>query len=226
MVNLDALEIIGTSHVSKESKEKINETFERFKPDIICIELDAGRYYSLMHPDKKGRPSVRQLGMTGFLFAVIGRFFQKKLGNMTGMNPGEEMLLGANLAKKHRLKLELIDQDAAITLRNLSKKVKLREKLKILLDLFRAPFIKDFRVKIDVSRIPDEETINKIMNIMKKRYSGFYRVLLEDRNRYMAKKLYLLLKDNPEKRIIAIVGAGHVEGIKKQLKTLNESNIY
>lgn len=227
MINQENLLIIGTSHVSKESKEKIKTSFSQFKPDIICIELDRNRFYALLHPEKRGSPSIRQLGITGYIFAVIGRIVQKKIGNMTGMNPGEEMLLGANLAKNNGLKLELIDQDAAITMRNMSKKVKFSEKMKIVWDILSSPFSKKKRMKmkIDVHKIPDEEVISQILSMMKDRYSGFYNVLLEDRNKFMAKKIYLLMRNNPEQKIMAIVGAGHTEGIKKHINSLDASNI-
>ena len=229
MIHENRVRIIGTSHVSKESKERIKEAFAEFKPDIICIELDNNRFQAISSPEKKrGTPSIRQLGMTGFLFAIIGRSLQKKMGNLTGMDPGEEMMLGATLAKHNNLRLELIDQDAAITLRNMSKKVKFSEKMKIFLDVFRAPFSKKLRmsVQIDIHKIPDEEVILKVMALMKDRYPGFYRVLLDDRNRYMSRKIYSLMKENPEKRVMAIVGAGHVDGMHKYLKSLMESNVY
>jgi pheromone shutdown-related protein TraB len=227
MINENNLIIIGTSHISMESKEKIKKEFSEFKPEIICIELDGNRFYAMMNPDKvKGSPSIRQLGVTGFIFAVVGKALQKKLGNFTGMNPGEEMLLGAQLAKNNRLPLELIDQDAGITLKNMSKKVKLREKFRIVKDIVTAPFSKKQRLKIDINKIPDEQLILELMNQMKGRYPGFYNVLLEDRNKFMARKLYLLMKNNPDKKIMAIVGAGHVEGIKKHINSLNASNVY
>ncbi len=230
MINENRVRIIGTSHVSKESKEQIKEVFIEFKPNIICIELDNNRFHALSNPEKKkgGLPSIRQLGITGFLFAVIGHALQKKMGNITGMNPGEDMLLGAILAKNNNLSLELIDQDASITLRNMSKKVKFSEKMKIFLDIFRAPFSKKLKMgmKIDINKIPDDEVILNVMLLMKDRYPGFYRVLLDDRNRFMSRKIYHLMKENPDKRVMAIVGAGHVEGMQKYLKSLMESNVY
>jgi pheromone shutdown-related protein TraB len=227
MINENNLLLIGTSHISRESKEKIKKAFTDFKPDIICIELDKARFHAVMNPQKtRGLPSIRQLGVTGFVFAVIGKAMQKKLGNITGMAPGEEMVLGAMLAKNNRLRLELIDQDAALTMRNMSNKVRFSEKLKIVGDIFTAPFSKKLRMKIDIHKIPDEQVILELLEQMKGRYRGFYTVLIEDRNRFMAKKLFLLMKNNPEKRIMAIVGAGHVDGIKKHINSLKNSNIY
>lgn len=227
MINEQNLTIVGTSHISKESKERIKKEFSQFRPDVICVELDRGRLYALMNPDKaKGAPSIRRLGITGFIFAIVGKALQKKLGNLAGMNPGEDMLLGVTLAKNNKIRMELIDQDASITLRNLSKKVKLREKLRIVLDIFSAPFSKKKRIKIDIRKIPEDQLILELMIQMKDRYPGFYNVLLEDRNRFMARKIYLLMKGNPDSKVMAIVGAGHVEGIKKHINSLRNSNIY
>lgn len=219
--------IIGTSHVSKDSLKIIKETFSDFKPDIIAVELDRQRLYALMHKEKSklGFGAIKELGITGYIFALIGRAIQKKIGDALGMNPGEEMLLGANLARNNKLILALIDQDVAVTLRNLSKKVKFKEKFRIFTDLIFSPFKKKEKISFDISRIPPQELIEKLMQQMKDKYPGFYRVLLDDRNRHMARKIFVILRDNPEKKVMAIVGAGHLKGIEHHLKALQQSNV-
>ncbi len=227
MISSKNYEIIGTSHVSPESKQKIKQAFTEYKPSIIAIELDKQRLYALTHKEtqKLKITAIKKIGITGYLFAVIGRALQKKLGNLVGMNPGEDMLLGFTLAKNNNIRLELIDQDAAITLSNMSKKVKFSEKMKILFDILLSPFSKQ-KIKIDISKVPPQELINKILEQMKHRYSGLYKVLLDDRNRYMAKKIYSIIKTTPDAKILVIVGAGHVEGIRKHLESLIASNVY
>ena len=222
------LAIVGTSHVALESKKRIKEEFARLKPDIIAIELDRNRFAALMSKEKQslGLSMIRRLGLTGYIFAVIGRIIQKKLGDIAGMNPGEDMLLGAELAKNNNLMLALIDQDASITLSGLSKKVKLSEKLRIFFDILLSPFSKREKIKFDITKIPKEELIARLLEQMKDRYPGFYRVLLDDRNRFMAKKIFIILKSNPEKKVLAIVGAGHVKGLNEHLDSLFSSNIY
>jgi len=226
-MNNQNLKIIGTSHVSKESQVAIKEAFAKFHPDIIAIELDKQRLTGLLSNQKSklGVSAIGKLGITGYLFAVIGRALQGKIGDLVGTNPGEEMLLGARLARNNNLPLALIDQDVQTTLRNLSKRISAKEKWRIAFDIIFSPFRKQERIKIDISKVPPGELIERLMGQMKERYPGFYRVLLEDRNKVMAKKLFIILRNNPEKKVIAIVGAGHVQGIKQQLKTLEESNI-
>lgn len=219
--------IIGTSHVAKESKKEIKKVFAEFMPDIIAVELDRQRFVALMQNQKSKLSigDIRYLGVTGFLFAAIGKFLQKRIGNSVGMNPGEEMLLGAKLARNNKLPLALMDQDIRITLKNLSKKVKFSEKMKMVWDMIKAPFTKQEKIKIDLNKVPPAELITRMMTQMKDRYPGFYKALVDDRNKYMAKKLLIILKNNPDKKILAIVGAGHKEGMEKDLDRLIASNL-
>lgn len=229
MLSKDNIEVIGTSHVSAESLELIKKKFAEFKPDIIAVELDKQRYFALKNKQqsKISIGAIRTVGLTGFIFVVIGRIIQKKLGDIAGMNPGEEMLLGTELARNNKLILALIDQDVHITLRNLSKKVKFKEKMRIITDILFAPFKRNMpKITIDIKSVPKQELIVKLLTMMKGRYPGFHRVLLEERNAHMARKIYDLMRMHPEKKILAIVGAGHVEGMRQHLDSLVASNVY
>lgn len=220
--------LVGTSHVSKDSKVKIKEKFNEFKPEIIAIELDRQRFQALTSNQKSSLSPrlILQIGITGYIFVVIGKLIQNKIGDFVGMNPGEEMILGARLAQKNKLLLALIDQDVAITLKGLSKRVKFSEKLKIVWDVIKSPFSKKERVNIDLSKIPPNELIIKMLKEMKDRYPGFYTVLLEDRNKFMAKKIYQILVKHPESKVLVIIGAGHEEGIHEHMNKLIASNVY
>ena len=220
----DRYSIVGTSHVSFESKQRIKKEFANFQPDIIAVELDRARLNGLIRNEKTSlNPSaIFKIGFLGYLFAVIGKLVQNKVGKMTGMQAGEEMLLGVNLAKNNKLILALIDQDIQITLKNLSRKTKMRERFKILKDVL---FSKSKKIKIDVSKIPTDEVILKLTEELRREYPGMYSALIEDRNKYMAKKAFGLLNQFPDKKVLIIIGAGHKEGVEKHLKTLIESNL-
>lgn len=224
----ERLRIVGTSHVSRESHERIRKAFTDFKPTVICLELDRARLEGLL---SKKKPSMNPLiaariGLTGYVFSIIGRVVQKKIGNLSGIMPGSEMLLGEKLARNNNLKLALIDQDVAITLRNMSKKVSFREKARLVFDLLLSPFSRKRRMSIDLTRIPKDEVIKKVLGEMKKRYPLLHKVLVDDRNKVMAKRIFFLLRQDPEDRVLAVVGAGHVEGLEKELESLAASNLY
>jgi pheromone shutdown protein TraB len=143
--------------------------------------------------------------------------------------PGSEMKLAYKLAKKNNCRVELIDQDILITLRKFSKAFTWREKLRIVADIFNGIFfgkreLKEMGFDGDLSKVPEREVIKKMIQRVKKRYPGIYKVLVEDRNYFMANNLQRLLTLNPDKKILAIVGAGHEEEIIRLLK-LTEGRI-
>lgn len=232
------LNLIGTNHISKESVNEIKESFLSYKPDIIAIELDKGRLEGLLdqeqNPNKKsniGFSAVRSVGVKGFLFLLIGKFVQQKMGKLVGMKPGSEMLFAVNLAKNNFLRLALIDRPISITIRRLFKQLTWKEKFRLLGDVLFAPFkrkqSKELQQKMGLkknelskllSTVPSSDVIDKLMLALKDRYPTFYRVLVDERNHYMAKKLVLLHKKNPEQKIMAVVGAGHQKAMVELVK--------
>jgi len=67
----------------------------------------------------------------------------------------------------------------------------------------------------DLRKVPRAELIETMMNSLKQRYPSIYKSLVEDRNRYMVRKLVGLAKENPEAKILAVVGAGHKKGMEE-----------
>ncbi|MEM4337061.1 MAG: TraB/GumN family protein [Candidatus Woesearchaeota archaeon] len=217
------LKIIGTSHVSKESAKEIESTILSFKPDIVAIELDIQRYHALISKkrDKIGFSDIKKIGFKGFLFALIGEYVERKIGEQLKIKPGVDMLTAIKVAKKFKLTIALIDQPLAITLQRFSKSISWKEKWNFFVDLVKGVFLGKKQLKemgltdIDLSKVPPKENIKKLLMLVKKRYPNFYKVLVEERNAYMAKQLNSIIQKNPDKRIIAVVGAGHEEGISK-----------
>lgn len=226
MSDLINIEIVGTSHIAPESKKRILQKFNETKPDIICVELDRARLIGMRDKNKKkiGLSAIKQIGVTGYIFAIIGSYVQKKLGKMTGMMPGDEMLLGVTLAEKNNLKLELIDQDIRITLKKINK-IPLREKLRIISDIIRAPFQRKNKTTINLSKIPEEELVKTLIAQLQNRYPYIYKTMIDDRDKIMAKRIFTIRYNNPTLRILAIVGEGHKEGMIKQIKQLEADNL-
>ena len=211
--------LVGTNHISNQSKQEIKKEFSEYMPDIIAVELDLNRYKALKNKEKQklSLSAIKTIGLTGYLFALIGRIVQNKLGKIMNVQPGEEMFLATTLAKQNKLKLFLIDQDIRVTLRNLSKKVSTKEKLRMLKDLLLAPFSKN-KTKIDISKVPPEEILKKIMVEFQTKYSQTYKVLLEDRNHYMANQIKKISQLHPDQKILVVIGAGHQRGMLKILE--------
>lgn len=214
------LTIIGTSHIAKQSLKEVEGFIEEKKPNIIALELDAKRFYALMHKPK-GRIrlyDIRKVGVKGFLFSLIGAWAERKLGQIVKVEPGSEMKLAIKLAKKHKLELALIDQDIEVTLRKFSRSLSMKERWHFFVDLFKAFVLRKKEVEFDLTKVPEKKLIKKLIGQVKKRYPNIYRILVEERNEIMARKLSQLMDNHPEKTILAIIGAGHEEDIIKLIK--------
>ena len=226
MHTIQNLIIIGTSHISIESVNEVKNFVEKDKPEIIALELDPKRYLSLINKDSVKRNALREilrLGIKGYFINIIGSYIEKKLGKIVGVKPGSEMVEAINLAKKYNLKLALVDQDITITLKKLSKEVRFREKFKIFKDILKGMFSKKQEVlKIDLRKVPSQELINKIIKKVRKDYPGIYNVLIKERNEIMAKALNKIINLNKDKKILAIIGAGHEKEVIRLIR--NQGN--
>jgi len=212
------VKLIGTSHIAKESINKISEEFSDLNPDIVCVELDHKRLQSLLSDAKPDRSlrGIKVYGLQGYLFAVIGGFIQEKLGNVVGVKPGSDMLTAVNLTKSSGKQLFLVDQDIEITLKRFSKAFTWKEKFRLVWDIIRAPFGK--KANIDLNKVPKEELISKLMGDMKIRYPNLYKVLIDERNQVMAKNIYKIMSKNEDKKILVIIGAGHEKELLNLIK--------
>nr|MCK4930079.1 TraB/GumN family protein [Nanoarchaeota archaeon] len=218
MLKYKKLVIIGTSHIAESSLKEVETVFRRQEPDIVAVELDHNRLHALL-TNKKPNYSpalILSLGLKGYLFALIGSIIQQKLGNIVGIRPGSDMLRAVELARDNKKRIALIDRDVRITLARLSKAIGWREKLNFLVDLFSAPFSK--KMRINLKQVPEKQLVKKLLRILKKRYPGLYKVLVEERNKVMALKLKTLMENYPEQKILVVIGAGHEEDLLRLIK--------
>jgi pheromone shutdown-related protein TraB len=216
------LSILGTSHIARQSLEQVKQKIESHKPDIVALELDKQRLMALFAKPQKREwlslGNIRHIGIQGLLFNIFGAIVEKKLGKMVGVKPGSEMKLAYQIAQQKKLRVALIDQPIEKTLRNFSKKFTWKEKFRLVADLFKGLFQKGPKLKIDLTKVPEEKMIEFMIKEVKHRYPNFYKVLVQDRNKVMANNLAALMKMFPDKKILAIVGAGHGKDIIRLIK--------
>lgn len=215
--------IIGTSHISRDSVNEIKRKALDLNPDIVAVELDKHRLNALMS-DAKPDYSIRnisKIGFKGYMFAVIGGYIQRKLGDIVGVKPGSDMRTAVKFAQENHKMLALIDQDINITLKKLSKNIKFKEKMRFVSDLLTGWFRP--RMKINISKVPEDELIRKLMGILKKNYPNTHYTLVEERNKIMSKRLAKLMRENPDKKILCVIGAGHKEEMLEMVKEIFES---
>ncbi len=227
-MNFKNIHIIGTSHIAKESLAEIRHAYENLKPGVVGVELDRQRLAALFskQEQKLSFRDIRSVGLKGFIFAVVGRFVQHKLGSVVGVQPGSEMKLAVQLAREHKAKVALIDQEISITLRRLSQTITWKEKFRFLVDILKSVFFKKRTMKelglestrIDLSKVPEKKLVRNLIQHLKNRYPNVYNVLVEERNHVMAKNIVKLMHNFSDIPILIVVGAGHEEEMLALIK--------
>lgn len=203
--------VVGTSHIAKESVEEVKNFIANQRPDIVAVELDRSRLAALTSKRKQKFSfyGLRRVGINGFLFSLLGSWVERKLGEKVGVSPGSEMLSAVNLANQYGAQIALIDQDIEITLKRFSKAFTFKEKWRLFVDVIKGLIFRKAMVSFDLNSVPNAKLIAKLINEVKIRYPNLYAVLVTERNVVMAKRLAKLSADFPNKRILAVVGAGH-----------------
>ena len=73
-------------------------------------------------------------------------------------------------------------------------------------------------IKIDLTKVPSQELIDKLINKVKQDYPEIHNILIKERNEIMAKALNKMINLNKDKKILAVIGAGHEKEVVKLIR--------
>jgi len=209
--------LVGTAHISKESMEEVDKTVRDTLPDCVAVELDEQRYESIKSPEAwKNLDIVKVLKeKRGFIMLanlVLGSF-QRRMGADVGVKPGDEMRAALTVSEELGIPVEMVDRPIQTTLKRAWAKNSLWGKLKLLSALFAAAFEKE---EISAEQIESLKSSNE-MDSMMDELAGYLptvkEVLIDERDRYLASHIW----NCKGKKVLAVLGAGHLPGVEKFL---------
>ena len=215
-VSIDGREIVlvGTVHVSPESVQEVKETIQRENPDTVGVELCERRYEILTKKKQWEEQEIINIIREGktylFLANLLLSRFQRKVGEELGSEPGAEMVKAVEIAKEHNIPVALLDRDISITLKRAWKSMSISEKLKLIYALIAGFFVDTEEV---VEELKDLDVITELMEELAEQAPGAKKALIDERDQYIASKIL-----ESEGNMVAVVGAGHVDGLKKLLQ--------
>jgi len=214
--------LVGTAHVSEKSVAEVNAVIERERPDIVAVELDKGRYKALKEETHVKDVNIKEILSGGrfyeFLLHTLLAYVQRKIGEDTGVKPGSDMLSAIEIAEKNGARVALIDRDIQITLGRFWNRMSIFEKLKLFGSLLGATIGMGNTKEIDIDTVTDEDVVSQLIKELRSLAPSAASVLLDERNAIMAKNLSDLAKEGA---VVAVIGAGHREGIQKYLDAPN-----
>ena len=210
--------IVGTAHVSEKSVQEVNKAIEEIRPDIVAVELCPGRYKALTGQEEEREIKISELLSGQKLYFLLVQMFlayiQKKIGEEMGVKPGSEMLAAIEAAQRTGAKVALVDREVGITIQRFWSAMGIVDKIKLVYALAPAALGIGNEEDIDIETITQDDVVSQMISEFRKVSPSAANVLVDERDAYIAKNLYQLSKEG---KVLAVVGAGHKEGITKLL---------
>jgi pheromone shutdown protein TraB len=203
--------LIGVGHVFVIS-ESIKGLIRARRPEVVCLELDPGRYRALLERRESTHVPIQYK-----LLAYV----QKRLATKFGSEVGEEMLAAAKAAGEVGAKVALIDMDATRVFALLWKRMSLKEKVQLMGGAFTGLFLTKEKVERELEKY--ETHGDQYMQVLSEGFPAVKEVLIDDRNRHMARQIAALMAEH--QNIVAVVGDGHISGLVEALKPLEVETV-
>lgn len=206
--------IIGTAHISKQSVEEVKDAILEQKPEVVAVELCEARYRALVEQrDVQILDILKSKNSLMVLANVFLSFLQRRLGEEVGVKPGSEMLAAVSAAEAVGAKVALIDRDIRITLNRTLAKMGFVEKIRVLKEMVSTYNLSGDDIEGEIDNLKKEANVTEILEQFRDTAPNMYKVLVDERNAYMTKRILDLGTDN----VIAVVGAGHKKGMEEFL---------
>jgi pheromone shutdown-related protein TraB len=226
-VNLNGREIIliGTAHVSRESIDEVKTVIRESKPDVVCIELDQGRYNSMSQKDDWERLNIAKVFREGKGFLLIANLvltsFQRRMGNELGVKPGDEMKAATETAGELGIPFTFCDREVQTTLRRAWANCGLWSKCKLLASLLSSAFSTEKLSEAEIEKLKDSSELDGMMSELSNYLPAVKKTLIDERDQYLAAKIYASISEkNAPVKAAAVVGAGHLQGLKSHLEKI------
>ncbi len=211
--------LVGTAHVSKNSVEEVRRVIDEVQPDTVCVELDKTRHEALVDEARWQRLDIfqviKQKKVLMLMASLALSAYQRRLGDKLGVKPGAEMLAALEKATEIKAEVVLADRDIQATLKRTWAKLSFWSKAKVTGGLITALTAADEITEERIEQLKDRDTLNETLAELAKFLPQVKEPLIDERDRY----LMSAIREAPGKRIVAVVGAAHVEGMVSHLNS-------
>ena len=216
-----SITLVGTAHISHESVAEVSAIIAQELPGRVCIEIDANRYQSMTQGSKWENLDIGKVLKEGKGFFLLANLalsgFQKRMGAGIGAKPGEEMLAAVKAAEEAGIPWSCCDRDLQVTLKRAWARSNFWNKSKLLASLISSAFSNEKLSESEIEQLKDKNELEQMMNELADYLPSVKEVLIDERDRYLASKIF----EAKEEFIVAVVGAGHMAGIEQWLRKLD-----
>ncbi len=209
--------LIGTAHVSKKSVDDVKEVIESENPDTVCVELCSSRYQSIVDADKWKNTNIVKIIREGKALLLLANLalsaYQRRLAEKFGIKPGQEMIQAISSAREAGAELCLADRDIQVTMIRLWRNISFWGKLKLLFNILLSAFAGEELSEEELEKLKSQDLLTAALDELSRTFPQLKAILIDERDKYLANKI----KNAPGDKVVAVLGAGHIPGIKDEL---------
>lgn len=219
MVNeIDRITFVSVIHTDVESVEHARQIVRKERPMVVAVELDHDRYQQLLNPNTvQEQPAPAGDTAQDLMYHLA--LLEKSLGDMTGSNVGDEMLAAIEEGHAIGARIALVDRPMQATMKAMMQ-VPISELYGLINILPEATKDIEEGGAIDlIDMLKKDGAVDDIMNQFQTEFPNLTQVLINQRDEYVAKALHFILNDI-EGKIVAVLGAGHIQGVKNALERI------
>ncbi|MDD3518546.1 MAG: TraB/GumN family protein [Chromatiales bacterium] len=214
--------VLGTAHVSRASADEVRALMGSGEYDAIAVELCPSRYNALVNPDALARMDLLQVLRQGKVPMVTASLalgaYQQRLAEEFGIEPGAEMRAAIECAKSTHHPALLIDREVGVTLKRCYRAVPWWQRFGLFSGLLASVVSREKVTEEQVEQLKESDVLEATFAQFLQEAPELYRPLIDERDRYMAARLREETSRCECRHLLAVVGAGHVKGIRRYLE--------
>ncbi|WFF42254.1 TraB/GumN family protein [Salinicola endophyticus] len=219
------LTLLGTAHVSQASADEVRELINSGEFDAVAIELCTSRHQSLTQPDAMAKLDLFQVlkqGKAGMVAASLALgAFQQRVAAHSGIEPGAEMRAAVKGAERAGLPLYLIDREIGVTLKRIYQNVPWYKRFGLISGLLGSVLSRQTVSSEEIEKLKQGDVLESTFAEFAEQSESLYVPLIAERDRFMALKLVESLPDGAARRVLVVIGAGHLKGMGEHLQALD-----
>ena len=213
--------LLGTAHVSRASVVAVTEMAGTGSFDAIAVELCAARHQALTKQQQWKDMDLYRIireKKAGLVMANLALgAYQRRIAEQFGIEPGAELKAAADAAISHDIPLQLIDRDLATTLKRSYRAVPWYKRIMLTTGLVMSSVSSDEIDEEQIEKLKEGDILESTFTEFAEQSPELYEALIAERDRFMAARLRQENTNNAGKRILVVIGAGHLEGLAKYL---------
>ncbi len=221
-LNGSSITLLGTAHVSKASADKVQELIATGQYDAVAVELCPSRHRAIVNPDAMAKMDLFQVIKNGQASMVAASLalgaFQQRMAEQFGIEPGTEMRVAIKDAQAAQLPVLLIDREIGTTMKRIYHSVPWWKRVNIFAGLIASVISQEKFSAAEIERLKEGDVLESSFSQFAEDEKDLFHPLISERDEYMTARLIKECRESNYRHVLAVVGAGHLNGMARQFE--------